>query len=178
MICFIATLFISSALGWDHVQWLKEVEKRVDGEAVAWLRKQINPSEAREAIPLPDECNTCFKGKIVEVEDPKIYVCMSFSVPDNIWLALDKEMEANQAVFVVRGLPNHSFKVFAKKLAALKEKGMSASLLIHPLLFKEYGIDRVPAFIFKEHLIDHQLSGAVSLKYANELIRKNIGDIK
>jgi conjugal transfer pilus assembly protein TrbC len=170
MLLLTVVFLLFSPLDWEHSSWLNEAVNRVDEEAVAWLRKQINPDEIKQDIVLTDECKTCFKGKIVEVETPKLYVCMSFSVPDSIWLSLDKEMMDSEAVFVLRGLPDNSFKVLASKLASLKEKGMNASVFIHPQIFKDYSIERVPTLIFKDNLIENQISGAISIQYARGLI--------
>jgi type-F conjugative transfer system pilin assembly protein TrbC len=172
MFFLMAAFLFSSPLDWEHGSWLKEAENRVDEEVVAWLRKQINPNESKQELVLPEACKNCFKGKIVEIEDPKIYVCMSFSAPDNIWLSLDKEMEDCQAVFVLRGLPNNSFEVLASRLVALKGKGMSASVMIYHQIFKDYLVERVPTFIFKEYLVEDQISGTISLHYAREIVKR------
>ena len=163
----------AKAFSWEHGEWLKQTENRADEEAVSWLRKQINPEEKRSdpALLASDPCTNCFKGRIIENEEPKLLVFISFSLPDNIWLSLSKEMSNECAVFVVRGLPDNSFKSFAGKIAHLKEKGMEASVQIHPDLFKIHAIDRVPAFVFLEGNLSHKVCGAISLEYAQGLIK-------
>jgi conjugal transfer pilus assembly protein TrbC len=158
----------STALAWENASWLNEVEKRLDEDAVAWLRKEINPTgEPPPSLPLQRDCKNCFRGK--EIEEPKLLVFISFSVPENIWLSLAQEMKDYQALFVLRGLPDNSFKSFAQKMAHLKEQGMEASLQIHPQLFKDYDIKSVPSFVFVASDTIHKVSGAVSLDYALDL---------
>jgi conjugal transfer pilus assembly protein TrbC len=163
----------TKVFGWEHDVWLKQSENRTDEEAISWLRKQINPEEKRKDLPLlaSEPCTSCLKGTIIENEEPKLLVFISFTVPDNIWLSLSQEMIDEGGVFVVRGLPDNSFKSFAGKIAKLKEKGMEASVQIHPDLFKVHAIDRVPSFVFLEGKLAHKVCGAISLEYAQSLIK-------
>lgn len=163
-------LFLGTKLfGWEHTDWLKQVEQRKDEESVVWLRSQLNPKEKKvELTPDSKPCESCFKGKI-EIPEPKILVFISFSVPKNIWLSLSQEMEKENAVFVLRGVPENSFKSFAKEIINLKEEGLKATVQIQPELFKEYEIDSVPAFVFKEGNLSHKVCGAISMKYAQSL---------
>ena len=176
----LTVLFLfSTALGWEHAEWLNGVEKRLDEDAVAWLRKQINPNEERKYLPeLSQECAPCHKGGVIDIAEPKLFVFMSFSVPENIWLSLSQEMANYQAVFVLRGLPNNSFKSFAQKIAQLKKQGLAASVQIHPQLFNEHSIERVPAFLFIDHSTTHQVAGAISLNYAIDLIGQEGENLK
>lgn len=168
----IVLFLCSTALAWEHETWLNEVENRFDEDAISWFRKQINPKgEMQAEISVDADCKSCFKGKIHEVDEPKLFIFMSFSVPENIWLSLSQEMKGKQAVFVLRGLPQNSFKLFAQKIGHLKEKGMEASVQIHPNLFNEYSVDRVPTFVLTKHPVS-KVSGVVSLKYANDLLSR------
>ena len=148
----ILALFFLLSTGFSHeyADWLNRVETRVDAEAVEWLRKQINIGNGHDLSILTQDCKTCFKGQLLEIGEPTLLIFMSFSVPETIWLSLSQEMEHSSALFVIRGLPNNSFETFAKKIAHLKGRGMKASVQIHPTLFKEHGIEQVPAFVFSE----------------------------
>lgn len=170
----IALFLSSTALAWEHASWLNEVEKRLDGDAVVWLRNQINPNQELQS-PLPEfsaGCTNCHRGEILDIEEPNLFICISFSVPETIWLSLSQEMKGKRAVFVLRGLPDNSFKLFAQRIAHLKERGMEASVQIHPNLFKEHAIERVPTFIFIDSEKLYKISGATSLEYAGNLTDK------
>ncbi len=166
----------SQALAGEHTSWLNEAEKRLDQDAVAWLRNQIKPDQdgqdCQKTIDLLSDCSICYRGKPLDIESPKILIFISFSVPENIWLSLSEEMKNHQAVFVLRGLPDNSFKLLAQRIAYLKKKGMEASVQIHPNLFKEYEIQSVPTFVFTDADKIHKISGSVSLSYARDLISK------
>lgn len=166
----LAFLF-TTAFGWEHADWFKQVEGRIDADSIAWLRKQINPEESRVSLPLnlQDPCKSCVKGDIFEIEEPHILIFMSFSVPENIWLTFSKEMADCQAVFVIRGLPDNSFKSLAQKIALLKDRGMQTPIQIHPQLFKEYAVERVPSFVLTDQNEVSKAAGTVSLKYVADL---------
>jgi conjugal transfer pilus assembly protein TrbC len=169
----IAIFLCSKALACEHASWLNEVEKRLDEDAIVWIRKQINPNQEIRSLPDPSsECLNCYRGKIFDIEEPKLFVFISFSVPENIWLSLSQEMKDYPAVFVLRGIPNNSFRAFAEKIVHFKTQGMEASVIIHPQLFKEHAIERVPAFVYMDRKETHHIAGAISLHYALDLLRK------
>jgi type-F conjugative transfer system pilin assembly protein TrbC len=89
-------------------------------------------------------------------------------MPDETWLNLSSELEHYAGVFVLGGLPNNSFQEFSRKLAKLKQKGMSAAVLIDPNLFREYHIQNSPTFVFTDGSKVHKIVGNISLKYALE----------
>jgi|GEM_PF-6176530 len=170
------TLFFlfGSLFGWEHTDWLKEVENRETGEVAQWLReemrKQVGITEEQKPISLEKgDCKNCIHDAKDLALDPKVYICISFSVPDAIWLSLSKELESYSGVFVVRGLPSNSFQEFSAKLANLKKRGMSATVQIDPLLFQEHKIEHVPTFLSMEGEEANRVSGTVSLKYVLDL---------
>lgn len=171
---FITLLLLSSSLfGWEHSDWLKEIKNRSDQKAIAWLKEQLKQEKknhSEEDLPLlnRDSCKNCVAIETKEIENPQLYIFMSFSIPETIWLALSKEMENYPAVFVLRGLPNKSFRVLARKIADLKEKGMEASIVIHPQLFKQYQVNRVPSFVFCDNKGTDKFSGATSIGFAQD----------
>lgn len=174
----ILLMLSTSLFGWEHASWLKEVENRTDEDAVAWLQKLLKedykefPKENLSLLTI-EQCKNCFKGELQEIMEPKLYVFMSFSVPDNIWLSLSREMADYSAVFVIRGLPNNSFKSLAQKVADLKEKGMEAPIQIFPHLFKQYSVERVPCFVFCDQGEIDTFYGAVSLGFVHDARAKN-----
>lgn len=169
----ILLMLTTSLFGWEHSSWLKEVKNRTDKEAISWLQdllKEENKEFQKDDLTLliEDQCKNCFKGEIQEIMEPKIYVFMSFSVPDNIWLSLSKEMADYPAVFLLRGLPNNSFKSLAQKIAVLKEKGMEAPIQIFPQLFKQYSVEKVPCFVFCDQGEIDKFRGSISIDFASD----------
>lgn len=144
--------------------WFDHVKNRTDPEAIEWLREKIKMdlSSSKLSLDASQPCKNCLLEKIQTIE-PKIYVFMSFSVPDETWLSLGKELEKNAGVFVLRGLPNNSFQELARRIAQLKKKGLNAEIQLNPLLFKEFGINAVPAFLTSSQEL---IKGNISLEYA------------
>ena len=63
--------------------------------------------------------------------------------------------------FVLRGLPQNSFKVLAQKIT---EYG--CPVIIDPLLFEKYGITQVPCFVWEHKGKTKGVYGNVTLDYA------------
>lgn len=97
-----------------------------------------------------------------------LYVFISFSVPDETWIMLSNELEKTDGIFVLRGLPENSFRELAVKMQDLRKKGIMATVQIDPLLFEKYGIEQVPCFVIAEEKRFDKLSGNVTLAYALE----------
>ena len=110
----------------------------------------------------------CVYGGGLFLSDPKIFVAISFSVPDNVWISLSKELEKEGGVFVLRGLPNNSFSELAAKLLSLKKSGVNAAIQLNPIFFQTHQITNVPAFIVKAGDEFNKISGNISLKSALE----------
>lgn len=133
-----------------------------------WLKEQL-----RNAYP-SDQIETIFAGKKCLYEgdfllsEPKIFVAMSFSVPDSVWLSLSKELEKAGGIFVLRGLPNNSFTELASKLFSLKSRGVNAPVQLDPKFFQAHHITSVPAFVVKVEEGFGKITGNISLKCALE----------
>ena len=50
-------------------------------------------------------------------------------------------------VIVLRGLKNNSFKQTAEHVQRLSKEGEEAAIIIDPTLFKQFEVERVPAYI-------------------------------
>lgn len=83
---------------------------------------------------------------------PRLYVFVSYSMPNVSILNLYRDANAIGAPLLIRGLVNNNFKATARKLInIIGTKDRSAkktSILVNPILFKKFGIKRVPAFVF------------------------------
>ena len=155
--------------------WLETVSKRMDEEGIIWMREQLCQDKNLHAhttkIPSAPK-SQCIKNVVTTREQASLMVFMSLSVPEQIWLDLSKEINKAGGVFVLRGLPNNSFKNLATVLLKLKERGMEAPIQLHPQLFEEYSIDQVPTFVVRDGKKFDKISGAISLSSALEKINE------
>ncbi len=165
-------------LGSEQEKWLSEVENRIDQQAIDWLRSKIREGEpVKEALISPKSKEPCVPCTVVPFKDEEaseLYICMSFSVPDNIWLQLSHELERQKGAFVLRGLPKNSFKELSCKLLQLKEKGMNAPVLLNPQVFEDYKICKVPTFIYLKEGSETKLSGTISLTSAMKIMSEDV----
>lgn len=159
-------------------QWLIQAQ-RADESAMQWLKEHLkerlasenflnNPLEIKVLDNSSKGCQACGTDNGLIDESASLYVFMSFSLDDQLWLQLSKELEAVGGIFVLRGLPQNSFKELANRLFALKEKGVTVPIQIHPKLFQEYEIQLVPTIVVADDTQYDKLSGNVSLRYALE----------
>lgn len=114
------------------------------------------------------------KGKTFHKTESAFLVFISLGMLDEVLLSLANDAEGVGGLFVIRGLPNNSFKDFAKRMLQLKEKGLAAPIQIDPALFHKYGVTCVPTFVLKtdEAKFD-KVSGNVSIEYVLELFKHN-----
>jgi type-F conjugative transfer system pilin assembly protein TrbC len=102
-----------------------------------------------------------------------VLVFASFSMPDGLWVSLSQEVEKIGGTFILQGIPDNSFKELANKIYQLRQKGVKADIQLHPKLFDQYGIKRVPTFVVVDDQKWDKLSGSVSLEYVLKEITKN-----
>jgi conjugal transfer pilus assembly protein TrbC len=155
--------------------------QRESPEAVEWTKEQLKIDLELEQLKeqnknitfgiTPDlnakKCITNFTSIASDAEIP-LYVLISFSVPEETWVSLSSEMEEIGAVFVLRGLPNNSFKRLSQKIQHLNSLGVKAPIQIDPQLFTNYEISRVPSFLIIKNQAYSKVSGNISLRYALE----------
>jgi conjugal transfer pilus assembly protein TrbC len=101
-----------------------------------------------------------------------LLVFVSLSMPLESLKGLLKDAEKENAVLVIRGLHNNSFKETA---TFLQEQGLTSSggMEINPDLFATYGITKVPVFVrMKDGKEENRLSGNVSLGFAAQKLRE------
>lgn len=105
--------------------------------------------------------------------DPEtgLYIFVSFSMPDEAWISLSKEVVKVGGIFVLRGLPGNSFKQLAAKIHTLRKDGMHATIQIEPRLYKKFAVEKVPCFVSVDGDSYDKLSGNVTLSYALEKMK-------
>lgn len=100
---------------------------------------------------------------------PRYYVFVSFSMPEPALKALYQEIEHENAILVLRGLYQDSFRQTAKKLKHLK---IVAD--INPNLFKQYQISTIPAFVVEEGEKYSILRGHVTFQFASQKLQESM----
>ena len=49
------------------------------------------------------------------------YTFMSFSVPENIWLEINEDLQKSERAFILNGLPGNSMREFSTRVAHLRK---------------------------------------------------------
>jgi type-F conjugative transfer system pilin assembly protein TrbC len=107
---------------------------------------------------------------------PPLQVCMSFSVPLQVWKDLNEDLIRHNGVFVVKGLPNNSFQAFAEKVLEFRKLGITAPIQIDPKLFERLNVKHVPLFIVHDEDEPHIVSGTLTVPYVMDLMHIKIGE--
>jgi conjugal transfer pilus assembly protein TrbC len=159
-------------------EWLLKAQRPDEG-AIQWMKEHLknrlasenlfkNPLESDNSNALQKDCKSCGSNDGSEETSSALYVCLSFSLEDSLWIQFSKEIEKIGGTIVIRGLPNNSFKELADRLFELQEKGVTAPIQIHPKLFQDCDVQLVPTIIVLEGNRYDKISGNVSIKYALE----------
>lgn len=114
---------------------------------------------------LDDEYFDIDEGKTITSKE-KILIFVSFSMPKQSLIELMQQASKYNAVLVIRGIKNNSFKQMA---SAIHELGLeqTSSFEINPELFKRFEIKQIPTFVLiKNDQEVSRLKGNVSLAYA------------
>lgn len=102
-----------------------------------------------------------------EVSDSQFYIFVSFSMPKESLRALAMEANKHNVVLVIRGLVENSF---LKTATFVKDLG--ESVVLDPLLFREYNVVVVPTFIEAHKAGYKKISGNITLAYALEKFKE------
>lgn len=103
----------------------------------------------------------------------KIKIFMSFSVPLETWLDYSKVLEKLEGVFILRGLPENSFDVLARKLMEFRKSGINAPIQIDPEAFDQYDITAVPTLVIEDESGQDKIAGNIRLDAALRLVLEN-----
>lgn len=156
--------------------WLRAAEQNYDKSVTDWLRESLSQEMMKKisnTSPRPDQPKgKCLTGAKRAEQDPTLRVFMSFSIPDETWLQLSQDVADVGGVFVLQGLPNNSFRDFAARLLALREKGLAVQVDIDPKKFKDYDVTRVPTFVISQDGLFDKVSGNVSTSFAMDLMAR------
>jgi len=163
------------------VQTLHEIAKKKAKPYEKDVRKLKTPSSTERLSDAKDFLQTrrC-KGKCPSFQptsefEPTLQVCMSFSVPIQVWKDLNEDLIHHKGVFVVKGLPNNSFQAFAGKVLEFRKHGITAPIRIDPKLFDRLKVNQVPLFVVKQKDETHTVFGTVTIPYVLELMHIKTG---
>ncbi len=124
----------------------------------------------KSELPQSNGCNgKCNPFQTTAPSSNGLKIYMSFSVPESIWVELDKDLQKQQGVFVLRGLPNNSFQEFSMKVLELRKKGVMSNIQIDPKAFEQKSIRCVPTFVDDQK--GHRVSGTVSVAHVLNLFQ-------
>lgn len=151
-------------------------------EGVAWAKEGMKEGISEKNLT-EEGFLKCFKSDNSHLETPSpslsesLYIFISFSVPEESLKELSYGLEETGGSFVIRGLPQNSFREFFEKTKSLKEKGISAPILIDPEAFANFNIERVPTFALKSGESFEKYEGNVPLRDALRIFseRKMVG---
>jgi|GEM_PF-6392358 len=172
------------------VQTLHEIAEK-NAKLYEAQARQLGASPAKTALTeaqaivdeyrsAPENKGAC-KGKCPSFHptsefEPSLQVCMSFSVPTQVWKDLNEDLIHHKGVFVVKGLPNNSFQAFAAKVLEFRKYGVTAPIRIDPKLFERLKVNQVPQFVVKQKDETHTVSGTLTIPYVIDLMHIKIGE--
>lgn len=99
-------------------------------------------------------------------EDSKVIVFTSLSVPFASWKEHSNDLIEIDGSFILRGLPDNSFKSFFSFIKKMRKKTVEAPIGINPDLFELYKITSVPCIVVIDGDQFDKIEGNVPIDYA------------
>jgi conjugal transfer pilus assembly protein TrbC len=165
----VGILFLSSVCSaFEDTQWLERAKNNIDEDAVHWLREKLQnevKKDKPQILTSVSQNKKCFVGTSKE-SVPQLFVFISFSVPDEVWITISKSITQFDGILLLRGLPNNSFNELAVRLRALKEKGFLGEVQINPMLFEQFEVTQVPSYVISDGKHYDKITGNLSVNYA------------
>jgi type-F conjugative transfer system pilin assembly protein TrbC len=148
---------------------VRHLKAPISKAALAEVQTIIHEGDASNANKASCK-EKCSSFKSTPDNEPSLQVCMSFSVPLQVWKELNDDLAKHHGVFVVKGLPNNSFQAFAGKVLEFRKQGITAPIRIDPKLFEQLKVNQVPQFVVKQKDEMHTVSGSLTIPYVIDLI--------
>lgn len=140
-----------------------EEAKALQARAESHLGKAVNLQKIAPA-PITNACQRSdFSEKNFAHNNGEYIVFVSLSMPKETLKSLHNEANEQNAVLLLRGLKENSFKKTAEYLRELE-----MSVQINPELFKKYQVSKAPTFVWIKGNEYHTLTGNISLQYAKD----------
>lgn len=140
----------------------KEAEQLRD-QAIKHIQKNLQSEKLDPATSANQSCTKPNLARPDQETERKFLIFVSFSMPKSALQALYTDAKKHQAVLVLRGLKDGSFKATAEYLKALE-----ISVQIDPESFKKYQINRVPTIVALGDNKFDSISGNISFQYAKQ----------
>jgi conjugal transfer pilus assembly protein TrbC len=148
----------------SHLKWAKENLEATQKKIAA-----LQQEEEKEKSSCPaNKCSLkslevpALENHTNQETQERILVFVSFSMPEESLRELTEAAEAANAVLIIRGLIQDSFKITAERI-----KDYAQGMELNPDLFEQYSIQHVPTFVrIKDGHEQARLSGNVTLKFA------------
>ena len=142
--------------------YMKEAEQLRD-QAIQHIQKNLQSEQLNPATPATQSCTKPNLARQDQETERKFLIFVSFSMPKSALQALYADAKNQQAVLVLRGLKDGSFKATAEYLKALE-----ISVQIDPESFKKHQISRVPTIVALGDNQFNSISGNISFQYAKQ----------
>jgi type-F conjugative transfer system pilin assembly protein TrbC len=118
--------------------------------------------QASNPVKAPQTCGQSDSRKQSTIDTRNKYlIFVSFSMPKESLQSLYLDAEQHNAVLVIRGLKDGSFKKTTEELRSLK-----IAVQIDPKLFKDYQVTKVPTFVAVLGNQFNAITGNVAFGYA------------
>ncbi|MCB1082530.1 MAG: type-F conjugative transfer system pilin assembly protein TrbC [Chlamydiia bacterium] len=176
IICFSSETANFSKEGVNH---FSSAQQQMFEEGKAWAKggtyqdtqektpNQPAPEDLQHEKAFEEEISKCMKGVNASFESPslsnKLFIFISFSIPEETLKELSYGLEKIGGSFLIKGLPQNSFRAFFEKSKALKEKGIFAPIVIDPEAFEDFHIEKVPTFVLKNETAFEKYEGNIPL---------------
>ena len=183
---FLTLLFLSpiAFAGHDDLvnSLVNESQTRIEEHLIEANRLKLDAEiAASQALKGNNACSltsvACMKEETSETlnasqtpnkDSNPLLVFVSLSMPFEALKKLANDAERQNAILILRGLKNNSFKE-----TALILKDLNLKVNIDPALFEKFQIAKVPTFVYEKKDQVYTLSGNVSLKFATEKLKGN-----
>lgn len=156
----------------EEVSKLESRHRQIISQAEQALNNHANNIDAERGSILSEVIENI---KNLESEEKKlknkgILIFVSFSMPKSLLWIYQEQAQLYGARIVIRGLVENDFK---KTVQAMDlGDGKIMTLDVNPMLFKDYGIAKVPSVVIagdeESRNLEDQFTGTISLTYALE----------
>ncbi len=157
--CFLLTL--PPSISEEVKQFSEKAGKQLDEDALIFL-KDLYDQASSDA---PAKCKKCLPSLTsAQLPTYELMVFMSFSVPLESWKDWSQSLEKVGGIFVLRGLPDNSFRIFAQKVKELRKDGVNVPIYIDPEAYEKYEIQGVPSTVLLDGEKYDKMTGNIHLE--------------
>ncbi len=104
-------------------------------------------TQAVEAVSLVNEHKNIEKNIFSKKENVDFYIFASLGLSDTTLKQMVDYAKIYNGVIVLRGAEDNSFKKTTEHIGRLVKEGEEAAIIIDPILFKQFQVERVPTYV-------------------------------